>query len=131
MFKPDTYKLTYTLDEVKKTFAQYKLQTAEKELLPELIRIVINNGFNAITGAYYLLLIRNATSWKKCTLTGLRPTDTANYYYSDLPIKGVKSLCVVYYDSETDKILIRIAPQFYIQSKIERENLVKELIKNF
>ncbi len=131
MFKPDTYKLTYTLDEVKKTFAQYKLQTAEKELLPELIRIEKNNGYNSITGANTLLRIRNAPNWTKCNLTGLRPTETANFYYSDFLIKGDKSLCVVYYDPETEKIIIRIAPQFYIKSKTEREKLINEIITNF
>ena len=131
MFKPDTYKLTYTLDEVKKTFAQYKLQTAEKELLPDLIRIEKNNGYNSITGANNLLRIRNATNWTKCNLTGLRPTETANFYYSDLLIKGVKSLCVVQYDPATDIIEIRVVPQFYPYVKPELLKLTNEIIKNF
>lgn len=131
MFTPQTYKLVYSIDEVKKTFAQYQLQTAEKELLTTLIRIEKNNGYNSITGAETLLKIRNATNWTKCTYTGLRPTETANFYYADLKIRSVKSLLVIYYHSETDKIEIRIAPQFYPHIPAERYSIVNEIIANW
>ena len=131
MFNSDTYKLTYLRDEVKKTFAQYKLQSAEKTLLPDVIRLEKNNGFNSVTGADNLLRIRNANNWKKCNLTGLRPTETPKFYYADLPIKGVKSLLVIHYDNATDIIEIRVAPQFYPHVKPELYKLVNELINNF
>ncbi len=131
MFIPDNYKLTYSLDEVKKTFAQYRLQTAEKELLPELIRIEKNNGYNSITGANNLLRIRNGKNWSKCTLTGLRPTETKDFYYSDLLIQGVKSLCIIKYLPETEKIEIRACKQFYPFNATERTRIVNAIIQNF
>ena len=128
---PDSYKLDYILDEVKKTFAQFKLHSAEKPLLSDLIRLEKNNGYNSISGANLLLRIRNATNWSKCTLSGLRPTETPNFYYSDLPINDVKSLCVVKYLTDLGIIEIRACKQFYPHNPTDRTQLIKHLIKNF
>ena len=94
-FTPDYYKQTYLLSCTKKTYQQYSLISYEKLLLPETIRIEINNGYNAIKGAYYLLRIRNQTHWKDCSLSGLRETETPNFHYADFQINGKKSLCIV------------------------------------
>lgn len=132
MFNPDNYKLIYRIDTVKKTFRQYLLQRADRPgLLPELIRTEKNNGFNSITGADNLLRIRNANNWTKCTLTGLRPTGTPNFYYSDLPVNGTKSLCVIRYIPESEIIEIRVCKQFYPHTPTDRTRLVKHLIQNF
>lgn len=131
MFIPDSYKMFYSFDESKKTFIQFKLQSAEKELLPTLIRLEKNNGYNSITGANLLLKIRNCSNWAKCTITGLRPTQTPNFYYSDLPIQGVKSLCVVRYLPNEQTIEIRICRQFYPHNPTGRTMLVNHLIKQF
>lgn len=130
-FIPDSYKLAYALDEVKKTFAQFKLQSAEKPLLPELIRLEKNNGYNSISGANLLLRIRNATNWSKCNLTGLRPTQRTYFYSADLPIQGVKSLCVVRHLSHLGIIEIRACKQFYPYNPTDRKELVNHLIQNF
>ena len=112
-------------------FKQYKLQSAEIPLLPELVRLEKNNGYNSITGADNLLRIRNANNWSKCTLTGLRPTETKYFYYSDLPIHGVKSLCVIKYTPETEIIEIRVCKQFYPYNSHERTRIVNTIIQNF
>ena len=131
-FTPDHYKLTYSLDEVKKTFRQYSLKSADiPDVLPELIRTQKNNGFNSITGAENLLMIRNATNWTKCTLTGLRPTGTPNFYYSDLPIKGVKSLVVVFIPDDWETVVLRVCKQFYPNVPTDRQRIINEIIKNF
>lgn len=130
-FIPDSYKQVYSLDEVKKTFAQYRLQTSEKDVLPELIRIEKNNGYNSITGANTLLRIHNGNVWSKCTLTGLRPTETDDFYYSDLPVKGVKSLCIVKYQPDCEGIEIRVCKQFYPHNATDRSRLVNAIIQNF
>ena len=130
-FIPDHYKLTYTIDEVKKTFSQYRLKTAEKELLPELIRTEKNNGYNSIAGANILLRIRNGNNWSKCTLSGLRPTETKDFYYSDLPIQGVKSLCIIKYKSDSGIVEIRACKQFYPYNATERTRIVNTIIQNF
>jgi hypothetical protein len=132
MFIPDTYKLFYQLDEVKKTFAQFKLHHAEKPLLTDLIRLEKNNGYNLIKGADNLLAIRNATNWVKCSRAGLRPTGTPNFYYSDLPENGVKSLIVVFIPDDTERIEIRVCKQFYPKGNPDyRKRLVNHLIINF
>ena len=128
---PDHHGMIYRLDEVKKTFRQYKLSNYEKIAFSELIRTEKNNGYNSISGANLLLRIRNATNWSKCTLTGLRPTETDNFYYSDLPIQGVKSLCVIKYLSDIGTIEIRACKQFYPHNATDRTRLVKHLIQNF
>lgn len=128
-FTPDNYKTTFVFDTEKKTFKQYKLQSAEIPLLPELVRLEKNNGYNSITGAENLLRIRNATNWTKCTLTGLRPTGTPNFYYADLPIKGKKSFCVVYLPEDGQSIEVRITPQFY--PKPDLTKTLKQIINNF
>lgn len=133
MFTPDNYKLHYRFEQEKKTFRQYELQTAEvPDLLPDLIRLEKNNGYNSITGADNLLRIRNNTNWSRCTLTGLRPTGTPNYYYSDLPVKGVKSLIVVFIPENTESVFLRVCRQFYpIGNATFRTQIVNEIIKNF
>ena len=132
MFNPDNYKLIYRIDTVKKTFRQYLLQSADRPgLLPELIRTEKNNGFNSITGAENLLRIRNANNWTKCNLAGLRPTETPNFYYSDLPINGVKSLIVVFIPDDWEKVVLRVCKQFYPHTPADRQRIINEIIKTF
>lgn len=129
-FTPDNYKLSFLLTETKKTFRQYELHTVEKpHLLPEIVRLEKNNGYNSITGADNLLRIRNATNWSKCTITGLRPTGTPNFYYADLPIKTKKSLLVAYIPKDWGTIYIRVCPQFYPYNATDRTRIIKEIIK--
>ncbi len=130
-FIPDSYKMVYSFDLAKKTFAQFKLQTAEKPLLSNLIRLEKNKGYNLIKDAILLLRIRNATNWSKCNLSGLRATDVPDFYYSDLPINSVKSLCIVKYLSDVGTIEIRACKQFYPHNKTDRTRLVNYLIQNF
>ena len=132
MFNPDNFKLVYGIDTVKKTFRQYLLQSADRPgLLPELIRTEKNNGFNSITGAENLLRIRNANNWTKCNLAGLRPTGTPNFYYSDLPINGVKSLIVVFIPDDWEKVVLRVCKQFYPHTPADRQRIINEIIKTF
>lgn len=125
---PDNYGMVYKLDEVKKSFRQYKLSTYEKIAFSELIRTEKNNGYNSTTGAENLFKIRDTTNWSKCTITGLRPTETPNFYYADLPIKGKKSLFVAYISEDWESVFIRICPQFYPYNATERNRIVKHLI---
>ena len=125
---PDNYGMVYKLDEVKKSFRQYKLSTYEKIAFSELIRTEKNNGYNSTTGAENLFKIRDTTNWSKCTITGLRPTGTPNFYYADLPIKGKKSLFVAYISEDLESVFIRICPQFYPYNATERNRIVKHLI---
>ena len=125
---PDNYGMVYKLDEVKKSFRQYKLSTYEKIAFSELIRTEKQNGYNSTTGAENLFKIRDTTNWSKCTITGLRPTGTPNFYYADLPIKGKKSLFVAYISEDWESVFIRICPQFYPYNATERNRIVKHLI---
>ncbi|AZA48395.1 hypothetical protein EG346_09440 [Chryseobacterium carnipullorum] len=126
---PGHYGMIYTLDEVKKSFRQYKLSNYEKIAFSELIRTEKNNGYNSSTGAENLFKIRNTTNWSKCTITGLRPTATPNFYYADLPIKDKKSLFVVFIPEDWEMIYIRICPQFYPFNRTDRFSTVNEIIK--
>ena len=125
---PDHYGMVYKLDEVKKSFRQYKLSNYEKVAFSELVRTEKNNGYNSTTGAENLLKIRDKTNWSKCTITGLRPTGTPGFYYADLPIKGKKSLFVAYISEDWESVFIRICPQFYPYNATERNRIVKHLI---
>ena len=131
-FIPDSYKLTYALDEVRKTFHQFTLHSAELlGLLPHLIRLEKNNGFNSITGADNLLRIRNANNWTKCTLTGLRPTETPDFFYSDLPVNGSKSLIVVHIPNGGETVILRVCRGFYPVTPADRKRIINHLITNF
>ena len=131
-FIPDSYKTTFIFDIEKKTYAQFReSDTSAKKLLPSLIRLERNNGYNSITGANLLLRIRNANNWSKCTITGLRSTDNEMFFYSDLPINGKKSLCVVKYPPDGQTIEIRVCRQFYPMNPTDRARLVKHLVQNF
>ena len=125
---PDHYGMVYKLDEVKKSFRQYRLSNYEKIAFSELVRTEKNNGYNSTTGAENLLKIRDKTNWSKCTITGLRPTGTPGFYYADLPINGKKSLFVAYIPEDWESVFIRICPQFYQYNATERNRLVKHLI---
>lgn len=130
-FTPDNYKLSYSLNQEKKTFREYLLSSAEMPLLTDLIRIEKNNGYNSITGAENLLRIRNAPNWTKCTLTGLRPTGTPDFYYSDLPVKGVKSLIVVFLPNDGKTVFLRVCKQFYPNTPPDRQRIINTIITNF
>lgn len=134
VFNSDHYKnsnLIYFLDEVKKTFIQYRLYSTGLKPLPELIRIEKNNGYNSATGANNLLRIKDNKHWSKCKLFALHPTETKGFYYTFLPVKLVKSLCVVYLPSTSEKIKIKVLLQSYPQSKPELLNLVNQTIQQF
>lgn len=128
-YTPDHYGMVYRLDEVKKSFRQYKLSHYEKIVFSELIRTEKNNGYNSTTGADNLLKIRNTTNWSKCTITGLRPEAPKGFYYADLPIKEKKSLFVAYIPEDWETIYIRICPQFYPYNAIDRKRIVQEIIQ--
>ncbi len=131
MNTPQSYKLTYLLDEVKKTFAQYKKTTQEKPLLSDLIRIEPNNGYNAIKVTNELLRVRDTDVWRKCSITGLRPTKIDNYYYGDLQIQSVKSLCIIHYPKHQNKIEIRVFPQYYPYQVGMLHKIVETALKHF
>ena len=59
---PDHYGMVYKLDEVKKSFRQYRLSNYEKIAFSELVRTEKNNGYNSTTGAENLLKIRDKTN---------------------------------------------------------------------
>lgn len=134
-FIPISYKSIYTKNTEKKTFVEY-IQTETEEnvfhaVLTPLVRLEKNNGYNSITGANILLRIHNGSNWSKCTLTGLRPTETKNFYYADLPTIPQKSLLVVKCDSENEILEIRICSQFYPLNATERTRIVNAIIQNF
>ncbi len=130
-FIPDHYQHTYVLNQEKKTFREYLLSHAENPLLTDLVRIEKNNGYNSITGAEYLLRVRNTSNWSKCALTGLRPTATTGFYYSDLLVNNVKSLIVVFMPQGGEKILLRVCKQFYPHTPSDRERIIKAIIQKF
>lgn len=127
-YTPDHYAMIYKLDEVKKSFRQYKLSKYEKIAFSELIRTEKNNGYNSTTGADNLFKIRDTTNWNKCTYTGLRPEGTPGFYYADLKVKDKKSLFVVYIPEDWERIYIRICPQFYPFNTTDRQRIVREII---
>lgn len=133
MFIPDNYRLVYELDTVKKTFHQFQLQSADiPGILPDLIRLEKNNGYNSISGADNLLRIRNATNWGKCSLAGLRPAGAPGFYYSDLPVNGVKSLILVHIPDGGETVVLRVCKQFYPKGNpVFRDQLIQHLINNF
>ena len=127
-FIPDHYGMTYVIDDVKKSFRQYRLSTCQKIKLTDLIRTEKNNGYNSTTGAENLLKIRDKTNWSKCTITGLRPDNSNRFYYGDLPINGKKSLMVCHFTDDWETIHIRICPQFYPMNSTDRNRIILEMI---
>ena len=128
-YTPDHFGMFYTLDEVKKSFRQYRLSNYEKTAFSEFVRTEKNNGFNSTTGAENLFKIRDTTNWSKCTITGLRSTGTPGFYYADLKVKDKKSLFVAYIFEDWETIYIRVCPQFYPFNATNRNRIVKEIIK--
>jgi hypothetical protein len=126
--------IIYQLDEVKKTFRQYKRKdikpNRKDHFLSELIRIEKNNGYNSFTGMSNLLRIRNTSNWVKCTVLGLRPTGTANFYYTGLLVKSGNALCIVHYELSNEEIEIRIFPEFYPCAKHDLHTRIREIITN-
>lgn len=125
---PNHYGTFYTVDDVKKSFRQYRLLSSERSLLPELIRTEKNNGYNSTTGAENLLKIRDTNNWSKCTITGLRPAISQGFYYGDLPVNGQKSLMVCYLSEDRNTIHIRICPQFYPKHPIQRQDIILKIV---
>ncbi len=115
---------TYDLLEVKSTFREYKQCSSEESLIPELIRIEKNNGYNTFSGANNLLRFRDAKNWQKCTRVDLRPTGIPSLYYTNVFIRNTKVLCMVYYPKMSQTLKVYIFPAFYPCS---RNDFRKEL----
>ncbi len=126
---PKHYGMVYTVDDVKKSFRQYRLSSFERSLLPELIRTEKNNGYNSTTGAENLLKIRDTNNWSKCTITGLRPAGSQRFYYGDLPVNGQKSLVVCHLSEDSETIHIRICPQFYPKHPVQRQDIIVRIAR--
>lgn len=126
--------IVYRLDEVKKTFRQYKRKnsysTGKDHFLPELLRIEKNNGYNTFSGFNRLLRLRDASNWSVCTRLGLRPTGFHDFYSIALFINNTKILCIVYYLKENLTIEISLFPKFYPCGKLEFETKLKELVQS-
>lgn len=89
----DHYGMIYKLDEVKKSFRQYKLSKYEKIAFSEFIR---NREKQRLQFHYWSRKPLNhgdTTNWNKCTYTGLRPEGTPGFYYADLKVKDKIFVC--------------------------------------
>lgn len=126
--------IVYSLDEVKKTFRQYKRKdphsTTKDHFLPEVLRIEKNNGYNTFSGFNHLLRLRDASNWSLCTRLGLKPTGFNDLYSITLFVNNAKLLCIVYYAKEDLSIEISLFPKFYPCEKLEFETKLKALVQS-
>jgi len=128
--------IIYQLDEVKKTFRQYKRQGqipqkfVKVNHFPELIRIEKNNGYNTFSGFNNLLRLRDATNWSACTRLGLKPIGISNFYCTDLLVENKKILCIVCYSRDSQLTELSIFPEFYSCQKSELTEIIKELAQS-
>ncbi|ALR29404.1 hypothetical protein ATE47_02130 [Chryseobacterium sp. IHB B 17019] len=130
----DCTTIIYQLDEVKKTFRQYRkqnIQSTEKDdFLPELLRIEKNNGYNTYSGFNNFLRLRDASNWSVCTKLGLKPTGISNYYSTDIFVENKKKLCIVCYLKDNQSVELNVFPEFYPCEKSELTEKVKELAQS-
>lgn len=127
--------IIYRLDEVKKTFRQYKRQcniqsTVESHFLPEFLRIEKNNGYNTFSGFNNFLRLRDASNWSLCTKLGLRPTGINHFYSTDLFIENDRLLCIIYYPKEGQSIELYVFREFYPCEKSGIPERVKEITQS-
>jgi hypothetical protein len=128
--------IIYQLDEVKKTFRQYKKQgqelqqTVKEDFFPGLIRIEQNNGYNTFSGLNNLLRLRDASNWSVCTKLGLKPTGISNYYSTNIFVENKKKLCIVCYFKDNQSVELNVFPEFYPCKKSELTEKVKELTQS-
>lgn len=130
--------IMYQLDQVKKTFRQYKrhnvVPIGTDDSLPEFLRIEKNNGYNTFSGFNNLLRLRDASNWSICTRLGLKPTGTDNFYYTDLIIANRKVLCIVFYPKKSmtinETVKLHIFPKFYPCEKSNFSEKLKELTRS-
>lgn len=135
----DQKSIIYRLDEVKKTFRQYKKADtspnvkdhSEKDhFLPEFLRIEKNNGYNTFRGFNNLLRLRDASNWAVCTRLGLQATGISHFYCTNLFIENKKVLCIVYYPKDNQAIELSIFPKFYPCEKSDFSEKVKEAVQS-
>jgi hypothetical protein len=133
----DRTTIIYQLDQVKKTFRQYKrhsvIPIGTDDSLAEFLRIEKNNGYNTFTGFNNLLRLRDASNWSTCTRLGLKPTGTVNFYYINLIIANRKVLCIVYPKKSStinDAVELHIFSKFYACEKSNFSEKVKELTRS-
>jgi hypothetical protein len=127
--------IIYELDEVKKTFRQYKRKEGLKPVgkdhcLSEFLRIEKNNGYNTFSGLNNLLRLRDASNWSVCTKLGLKPTGISNYYSTDVFVENKKKLCIVCYFKDNQSVELNVFPEFYPCKKSELTEKVKELTQS-
>ncbi|RKT01037.1 hypothetical protein [Chryseobacterium defluvii] len=127
--------IIYKLDEVKKTFRQYKIQddiqpTIESHFLPELLRVEKNNGYNTFSGFNNLLQLRDVSNWSLCTRQGLKPTGINHFYSTDLFIENDRLLCILYYPKEGQIIELNVFREFYPCKKSGIPERVREITQS-
>ncbi|MDR6405883.1 MULTISPECIES: hypothetical protein [Chryseobacterium] len=128
----DCTTIIYQLDEVKKTFRQYRKQNIQPigkdDFLPELLRIEKNNGYNTYSGLNNFLRLRDASNWSICTKLGLKPTGISPFYCTDVFVENKKVLCIVCYPKESLTIELSIFPGFYPCEQSKRMEKAKEMV---
>lgn len=122
--------IIYKLDEVKKTFCQYKKQSEEKSFLPEFLRIEKNNGYNSFSGRNNLLRLRDVSNWSLCTQLGLNPSGINYFYHIDLWQDTIKVLCIVHYPREAQYLKMILFHTFYPCPKIEYNERIKDVLNS-
>ncbi|AZB18274.1 hypothetical protein EG352_11050 [Chryseobacterium indologenes] len=126
--------ILYQLDEVRKTFRQYKKGEVTKYVktitLPEMIRLEKNNGYNTFTGFNNILRLRDASNWSLCTKFGLKPVGISHFYVVDLFVENKKVLCLIYYPREAQIIELIIVREFYPCKKSELAEKVKDAVQS-
>lgn len=128
-YTPNHYSMYYILDDVKKTFREYRLSNYEMIALSEQIRTEKNNGDNSISGAENILKVKDKSNWSKCISSGLHPAGKRGFYYGDLKVMGSKSLFIAYIPEDWEAIYIRICPQFYTSDTSNRKRIVQKIIR--
>ncbi|TLX24668.1 hypothetical protein FE904_14950 [Chryseobacterium indologenes] len=126
--------IIYQLDEVRKTFRQYKNRKVTKSVstivLPEVIRLEKNNGYNTFSGHNNLLRFRDASNWSLCTKLGLKPVGISHFYFVDLFVENKKVLCLIYYPREAQIIELIIVREFYPCKKSELAEKIKGIVQS-
>ncbi len=121
--------IIYHLDEVKKTFRQYRKQTKEN-LLPDLIRIEKNNGYNTFSGCNNLLRLHDKSNWYACTILSLKPVGIKDFYYANVFADDIKTLCIISSSKENHNIKLYIFPSFCLHVKTESKEKIIEIIQS-
>ena len=105
--------LRYQIAKTTKSAAEYHLESSSGDyILPDRVRLEIDQGYSRATGVCYWFKVRNTSNWAKCArLTALRRFADGVYYGDWINKSRTRKRLLIFRLTETN-LVVEIYPGY-------------------